>query len=58
MDPIAKGGVRETKLDDLMLVCANCHRVLHRKFDGQYLSPQELKERMTALVPSTLKVVH
>lgn len=28
--PIAKPGVRTTTLSDLMCVCANCHRMLHR----------------------------
>jgi|GEM_PF-944107 len=29
--PIAGNGKRPTKLSDLALVCANCHRMLHRK---------------------------
>lgn len=29
--PIAEGGERETKPEDLAMVCANCHRMLHRK---------------------------
>lgn len=57
LDPIAEGGVRETKLEDLLLVCPNCHRMLHRKFDGKYLSPQELKGRMMVLATGALKVV-
>lgn len=40
-DPI---GERETTLDDLALVCANCHRMLHSKFEGKYLSLNELRE--------------
>lgn len=28
---ISKGGVRETKIEDLAIVCSNCHRMLHRK---------------------------
>lgn len=31
-------------LTDLMPVCPNCHAMLHRKIDGAYLSPNELKE--------------
>ena len=27
---IAAGGERETSLDDLVLLCANCHRMIHR----------------------------
>ncbi|MEK7724934.1 MAG: HNH endonuclease [Acidobacteriota bacterium] len=36
-------GERTTKLEDLALVCSNCHRMLHRKIDGKYLSINELK---------------
>ncbi|GEP98116.1 HNH endonuclease [Chitinophaga cymbidii] len=42
--PIASGGERMTKIEDLHMVCSNCHRMLHRKTDqGVYLSIQELK---------------
>jgi hypothetical protein len=41
--PISTTGVRETTLADLALVCANCHRMLHTKFDGQYLSMEDLR---------------
>jgi hypothetical protein len=47
--PIGQAGVRETKLEDLALVCANCHRMLHKKFDGQYLSISQLQERIKAV---------
>lgn len=41
--PISKGGIRETKVDDLAIVCANCHRMLHRKnTSGEYLTVDEL----------------
>ncbi|GAB3508972.1 HNH endonuclease [Emticicia fontis] len=47
LTPISSSvGVRETSLDDLALVCANCHRMLHSKFDGQYLSLDELRNIM------------
>ena len=36
-------GERITRLEDLSLVCSNCHRMLHRKIDGKYLSVNELK---------------
>lgn len=36
-------GERITKLEDLALVCSNCHRMLHRQIGGKYLSVQELK---------------
>ena len=42
--PIAEGGIRETKIGDLAIVCANCHRMLHRKdLKGEYLSVSELR---------------
>jgi len=37
-------GERITKLDDLALVCSNCHRMLHRKINDEYLSINKLKE--------------
>lgn len=38
-------GERVTKLSDLALVCANCHRMLHRKnSDGEYYSVEQLKD--------------
>ncbi|MCL1966677.1 MAG: HNH endonuclease [Fibromonadales bacterium] len=49
LTPIGQGGVRETKLEDLALVCANCHRMLHKKFGGQYLSINQLQEKIFSL---------
>lgn len=49
LNPIGKTGVRETKLEDLALVCANCHRMLHTKFEGKFLSIKQLKERIKFL---------
>lgn len=50
--PIALGGIRKTKLDDLALVCSNCHRMLHRKDAmGKYLTISELE----AIVNKTKK---
>lgn len=42
--PIATGGIRKTKVGDLGIVCSNCHRMLHRKFKGKYLTIGQLKE--------------
>lgn len=42
--PISQSGVTETTLNDLGLVCANCHRMLHKKFNGNFLTMEELKE--------------
>jgi 5-methylcytosine-specific restriction protein A len=44
--PIGQFGVRETSLDDLALVCSNCHRMLHTKFDGRFLLIKELQDRV------------
>ncbi|MDM1377656.1 MULTISPECIES: HNH endonuclease [Myroides] len=44
--PISQSGVTQTTLDDLSLVCANCHRMLHKQFDGKFLSMDVLKERI------------
>ncbi len=42
--PIANGGERKTRIEDLALVCANCHRMLHRKKDdGKYHTIESLK---------------
>lgn len=41
--PIATGGIRKTKVGDLALVCSNCHRMLHRKMNGEYLSVEQLR---------------
>ncbi len=43
--PIGSKGERKTKLEDLALVCPNCHRMLHLKFEGKYLSIDELRNR-------------
>lgn len=43
--PIFKGE-RITKLEDLALVCSNCHRMLHRRIEGEFLSIQQLSERI------------
>ena len=45
--PISQSGVTETTLSDLGLVCANCHRMLHRQFEGNFLTMDELKERIS-----------
>lgn len=45
--PLSKlKGSKEIKLSDLALVCANCHRMLHRKNDS-VLTLQELGEKIT-----------
>lgn len=44
--PISQTGITQTKLEDLALVCANCHRMLHKKIDGDFLSIEELIIRL------------
>lgn len=44
--PISQTGITETTLEDLALVCANCHRMLHKKIDEHFLSIEELKNRL------------
>jgi len=45
---ISKGGIRKTKIEDLAIVCSNCHRMLHRKdIDGNYLEIDNLKKIIT-----------
>lgn len=41
--PIANGVERKTKIEDLALVCSNCHRMLHRLHNGKFLSIDDLK---------------
>lgn len=44
--PISIAGAKKTTMADLALVCANCHRMLHKKFDGEYLTIDELRTRI------------
>lgn len=44
--PISESGETTTKLENLELVCPNCHRMLHRKFEGHFLSIDELRNRI------------
>lgn len=37
-------GERITRSEDLVLICSNCHRMLHRKYQSGFLSIEELKE--------------
>lgn len=44
--PISQTGITKTNLDDLALVCPNCHQMLHTKFEGRFLSVEELRQRL------------
>jgi len=43
--PLHASGPTLTKLSDLALLCANCHRMIHRS--KAWLTPEQLVERMT-----------
>lgn len=40
--PLHESGPTTTRLSDLMLVCANCHRMIH--YGNRWLTPTELRE--------------
>jgi 5-methylcytosine-specific restriction enzyme A len=44
--PLHTTGRRNTRLSDLALVCANCHRIIHAR--PPWLTPQELRSLMAA----------
>ncbi len=48
--PLAAGGERKTKLSDLTLVCANCHRMLHRaiSLERRWIKMQEARAILKA----------
>ncbi|WP_337589355.1 HNH endonuclease [Streptomyces xinghaiensis] len=42
--PLYVAGPRETRLDDLALLCSNCHRMCHRNHSGEsWRTPDELR---------------
>jgi 5-methylcytosine-specific restriction protein A len=44
--PIAVGGLRKTKLEDMVLLCANCHRLIHRLISkrSRWIGVQEARK--------------
>ncbi|MET9673373.1 HNH endonuclease [Streptomyces sp. NPDC006482] len=49
--PLHFSGPRETQLEDLTLLCANCHRMCHRGHAGQsWRTPADLRETMRSAV--------
>ncbi|MDX3182519.1 HNH endonuclease [[Kitasatospora] papulosa] len=47
IQPLHISGPRETRLDDLALVCANCHRMCHRSHLGSsWRTPDSLRKLM------------
>ncbi|MFI5819117.1 HNH endonuclease [Streptomyces rishiriensis] len=48
--PLHVSGTRETRLDDLACVCANCHRMCHKSDLGEsWRTPMALRQRMDEL---------
>ncbi|MCX5605959.1 HNH endonuclease [Streptomyces phaeochromogenes] len=46
--PLHASGPRETTLDDLAFLCANCHRMCHRSRSGEsWRTPADLRSEMT-----------
>jgi 5-methylcytosine-specific restriction protein A len=43
--PLHVAGARTTRLADLILICANCHRMIHR--GSPWLTPDQLREYLT-----------
>lgn len=46
LTPLSQSGFTKTTLDDLALVCPNCHRMLHKSIDGKFLSLEQLSDRI------------
>lgn len=47
--PLHVSGPRETRLEDLAFLCANCHRMCHKSHLGtSWRTPAELRSKMTA----------
>ncbi|WP_411110227.1 HNH endonuclease [Streptomyces sp. c-19] len=45
--PLHVVGLSETRLEDLALLCANCHRMCHRSHAGEaWRTPEDLRETM------------
>ena len=42
--PLHASGPVKTRLEDLVLLCANCHRMIHRS--SPWLTPDELRQRL------------
>ena len=50
INPLAENGIKETRLSDLILLCPNCHRVLHQH------NPCLDVEKLIASMKSTSKI--
>lgn len=45
-------------IEGLIPVCPNCHAMLHRKLNGKYQSPLELKKSFQRMVKILYNVCH
>ncbi|MER6011713.1 HNH endonuclease [Streptomyces bluensis] len=53
--PLHVSGSRETKLDDLACLCANCHRMCHRSRPGEsWRTPAALREQIRKSVQARI----
>ena len=43
--PLSESGETQTRLADLILICSNCHRMIHRR--SPWLKPEELRAMIT-----------
>jgi 5-methylcytosine-specific restriction enzyme A len=48
--PLSEGGERRTRLEDLLLLCANCHRAVHAKVP--WLRPDALRALLIEAAPA------
>lgn len=48
--PLHVSGPTRTRLEDLALICANCHRMIHRRIP--WLSPDQLRDVLSATRPN------
>ncbi len=52
--PLHISGEVRTKLSDLVMLCANCHRMIHR--GKQWLTPEDLRALVTLSIPDPAPV--
>lgn len=52
--PLHVSGPRETALEDLAFLCANCHRTCHRNYAGEFWrTPDTLRARIAQAAPAS-----
>ncbi|WP_083977601.1 HNH endonuclease [Kitasatospora azatica] len=53
--PLHEAGEERVRLDDLALICANCHRMIHRR--APWLTPSQLKDVIWGQPTARIQVV-